>query len=108
MFTATANGALSRLGLDPRGTAPFPRSTARMLMHKADRLVSLPDWTYEGAATLQARTGHREVTDEGDCGDGSGCGNGRDEVDAAARAAGVGRELRRCRCSGLCVGIHRG
>src|SRR5215831_18242743 len=56
----------------------------------------------------------REVIDEGDCGDGSGCRNGRDEVDGAARAAGggarqpVGRELRRCRCSGSCVGIHRG
>jgi NADPH:quinone reductase-like Zn-dependent oxidoreductase len=30
------------------------------------------------------------VTDEGDCGDGSGCGNGRDEADGAARAAGAG------------------
>src|SRR5215510_3487159 len=47
MFTATVNGTLSRLGLDPRGTAPLPRSTAPMLMHKADRLVSSPDWTYE-------------------------------------------------------------
>src|SRR5215467_15648198 len=34
--------------------------------------------TTDGAATLQARTRHREVTDEGDCGDGSGCGKGRD------------------------------
>src|SRR5215813_15343649 len=54
----------------------------------------------DGAAALQARTRHREVTDEGDCGDGSGCGKGRDEVDGAARAAGggarqpLGRELR--------------
>jgi ATP-dependent DNA ligase len=47
MFTATVNGAFSRLGLDPRGMAPFPRSTAPMLMHKASMLVSLPDWTYE-------------------------------------------------------------
>jgi len=47
MFTATVNGVLSRLGLDPRGTAPFPRLTAQMLMHKASRLVSSPDWTYE-------------------------------------------------------------
>ena len=31
----------------------------------------------DGAATLQARTRHWEVTDEGDCGDGSGCGNGQ-------------------------------
>ena len=47
MFTATVNEALSRLGLNPRGTAPFPRSTAPMLMHKASRLVSSPDWIYE-------------------------------------------------------------
>ena len=72
MFTATVNGALSRLGLDPRGTAPFPRSTAPMLMHKADRLVSSPDWTYEpkwdgfrviatvrdGSVRLLSRNGH--------------------------------------------------
>jgi len=49
----------------------------------------------DGATTLQARTRHREVTDEGDCGDGSGCGNGRDEVDGAARAAG-GDKRRSC------------
>ena len=47
MFTAIFNEALFRLGLNPRGTAPFPRSMAPMLMHKADRLVSSPDWTYE-------------------------------------------------------------
>jgi len=47
MFTATVTRALSSLSLDPRGTAPFPRSTPPMLMHKADRLVSSPDWTYE-------------------------------------------------------------
>ena len=72
MFTATINGALSRLGLDPRGTAPFPRSTAPMLMHKASRLVSSPDWTYEpkwdgfrviatvrdGSVRLLSRNGH--------------------------------------------------
>src|SRR5207237_658230 len=64
-------------------------------------------------AGLQARTQRGEVTDEGDCGDGSGCGNGRDEVSGAARATGgvarqpLGRELRRCGCSGSCVGIHR-
>src|SRR4029434_6179552 len=67
----------------------------------------------DGAATLQARTRHREVTDEGDCGDRPGCGYGRDEAGGAARAAGgvarqpLRRELRRCRCSGSCVGIHR-
>ena len=53
----------------------------------------------------------QEVTDEGDRGDGSGRGNGRDEAGGAARAAGgvarqpLGRELRRCRCSGSCVGF---
>src|SRR4029434_8234919 len=58
----------------------------------------------DGTATLQARTRHREVTDEGDCGDGSGRGNGRDEAGGAARAAGgvarqaLGRALRRWRC----------
>ena len=46
MLAATVNEVLSRLGLDPRGTAPFPRLTAQMLMHKASRLVSSPDWTY--------------------------------------------------------------
>ena len=72
MFTATVNGAFSRLGLDPRGTAPFPRSTAPMFMHKAARLVSSPDWTYEpkwdgfrviatvrdGSVRLLSRNGH--------------------------------------------------
>ena len=72
MFTATVNEAFSRLGLDLRGTAPFPRSTAPMLMHKADRLVSSPDWTYEpkwdgfrviaaardGSVRLLSRNGH--------------------------------------------------
>src|SRR6516164_5455933 len=72
MLAATVNEVLSRLGLDPRGTAPFPRSTASMLMHKADRLVSSPDWTYEpkwdgfrviatvrdGSVRLLSRNGH--------------------------------------------------
>src|SRR6516162_780708 len=72
MFTAAVNGALSRLGLDPRGTAPFPSSTAPMLMHKASRLVSSPDWLYEpkwdgfrviatvhdGSVRLLSRNGH--------------------------------------------------
>src|ERR1700756_4960425 len=60
---------------------------------------------FGGAATLQARTRHREVTDEGDCGDGSGCGNGRGEAGGAARSAGGDK---RRRCSDSCVGIHRG
>ena len=72
MFTATVNEALSRLGLNPLGTAPFARSTAPMLMHKASRLVSSPDWIYEpkwdgfrviatvrdGSVRLLSRNGH--------------------------------------------------
>ena len=72
MFTATVNEAFSRLGLDLRGTAPFPRSTAPMLVHKASRLVSSPEWTYEpkwdgfrviaaardGSVRLLSRNGH--------------------------------------------------
>jgi len=72
MLTATVNGALSRLGLNPLGTAPFARSTAPMLMHKASRLVSSPDWIYEpkwdgfrviatvrdGSVRLLSRNGH--------------------------------------------------
>src|SRR6516165_405607 len=60
------------------------------------------------------RQTEREMRDEGNCSNGSGCGNGRDEASGAARAAGggarqpLGRELRRCRCSGSCVGIHLG
>src|SRR6516162_724875 len=57
--------------------------------------------TKGGSATVQAITRHREVTDEGDCGDRSGCGNGRGEVGGAARAAGGDK---RRRCSDLCVG----
>ncbi len=72
MFTATVTRALSGLGFDPRGTAPFPRSITPMLMHKADRLMSSPDWTYEpkwdgfrviatvrdGSVRLLSRNGH--------------------------------------------------
>jgi hypothetical protein len=32
----------------------------------------------------QAKTGYREVPDEGDCGDGSGRGNGRDDAGRAS------------------------
>src|ERR1700746_1948320 len=46
--------------------------------------------TKRGAATVQARTRHREVTDEGDCGDGSGCGNGRGKAGGGGPAAGGG------------------
>src|SRR5438132_10238391 len=43
----------------------------------------------KSSATLQARTQHGEVTDEGDCGDGSGFGNGRDEVNHHRSALSV-------------------
>src|SRR4051794_41047039 len=44
-----------------------------------------------------------EVDDEGDRGNGPGCGNGGDEADGAARAAGSDKRRRR---SGSCVGIR--
>jgi hypothetical protein len=44
---------------------------------------------FGGAATLQARTRHREVTDEGDCGDGSGC-NEQYAVGHSLRRLGLG------------------
>jgi hypothetical protein len=56
------------------------------------------------AAPIGRALQHSEATDEGDRGDGPGCGNGRDEAGGAARAAGS--DKRRCR-SGSCVGIHR-
>src|SRR4029450_852374 len=40
------------------------------------------------ATSAEARTRYREVPDEGDCGDGRGCGNGWDDAGGAARAAG--------------------
>jgi peptide-methionine (R)-S-oxide reductase len=42
---------------------------------------------------------------KGDRCNGRGCGNGRDEADGAARAAGSDK---RRRCSGSCLGIHLG
>src|SRR5262249_1705182 len=41
--------------------------------------------------------------DEGDRGDGPGCGNGRDEVGGAPRAAGSDK---RCHRSDSCIGIR--
>src|SRR5438045_9399934 len=73
-----------------------------------------PSWDKGWSGYLAGENSHREVIDEGDCGDGPGCGNGRDEAGGTARAAGggarrpLGRELRRCHCSGSCVGIHLG
>jgi hypothetical protein len=42
---------------------------------------------------------------EGNRGNGPGCGNGRDEAGSTARAAGSDKRRRR---SGACVGIHLG
>lgn len=47
MFSQTVTRALSRLGLDQRGTNPHPRQPAQMLLQKADAMLSSPDWTYE-------------------------------------------------------------
>src|SRR2546426_1060873 len=47
MFAKTVARALSRLGLDRPGAAPFPRQPAPMLLQKADALFPSPDWTYE-------------------------------------------------------------
>ena len=57
------------------------------------------------AAPIGRALQHREASDEGDRGDGPGCGNGRDEAGGAARAAGSDKRRRR---SGSCVGIHLG
>ena len=64
---------------------------------------SLAPPTLVNRKAVQARTGYREVPDEGDCGDGSGCGNGRDDAGGAARAAGSDKRRHR---SGSCVGIR--
>jgi bifunctional non-homologous end joining protein LigD len=47
MFAQTVTRALSRLGLDRRGTDPHPRQPAPMLLQKADAMLSSADWTYE-------------------------------------------------------------
>src|SRR5216117_1347091 len=77
----------------PRQTPGRKRFTARFTAVDERRRAEIRaafafPVTKGGAATLQARTRHREVTDEGDCGDGSGCGNGRGKAGGAARAAG--------------------
>src|SRR3954447_19968969 len=91
----------------------FPVRRPEPLLSKArsDISVACIDST---AAPVGRASQQREADDEGDRGDGPGCGNGRDEAGGTAPAAGggarqpLGRELRRCRCSGSCVGIHRG
>src|SRR5262250_3238539 len=91
----------------------FPVQRPEPLLSKARSDISAA-WINSTAAPVGRASQHREADDEGDRGDGSGRGNGRDEAGGAARAAGggarrpFGRELRRRRCSGSCVGIHRG
>src|SRR6516225_7779002 len=91
----------------------FPVRRPEPLLSKARSDISAA-WINSTAAPVGRASQHREADDEGDRGDGPGCGNGRDEAGGAARAAGgvarqpLGRELRRCRCSGSCVGIHLG
>ncbi len=72
MFAQTVTRALSRLGLDKRGTDPYPRQPTPMLLQKADAMFSSPDWTYEpkwdgfriiatirdGSMRLLSRNGH--------------------------------------------------
>src|SRR5438132_2419310 len=72
MLAQTVIRALSRLGLDRPGAAPFPRQPAPMLLQKADALFPSPDWTYEpkwdgfrilasvrdGSIRLISRNGH--------------------------------------------------
>ncbi len=47
MFAQTVTRALSRLGLDQRGSDPYPRQPAPMLLQKAAEILSSPEWTYE-------------------------------------------------------------
>jgi hypothetical protein len=54
LFVKTVPRALSRLGLDQRGEAPFPRQPAPMLLQKADALFPSPDSTYEAKCTGSA------------------------------------------------------
>ena len=72
MFAQTVIRALSRLGLDQRGSDPHPRQPAPMLLQKADAMFASADWTYEpkcdgfrvlatvrdGSVRLISRNGH--------------------------------------------------
>src|SRR5439155_19228013 len=76
----------------------FPVRRPEPLLSKARSDISA-DWINSTAAPVGRVSQHREADDEGDRGDGSGCGIGRDEAGGAARAAGggarrpLGREL---------------
>src|SRR5436190_1259638 len=56
-----------------------------------------------GSHRTPRQTTHEELDDEGDSGNGPGCGNGRDDASGAARAASSDKRRRR---SGSCVGIR--
>ena len=72
MLAETRTRALSRLGLDRRGTDLLPRQPVPMLLSKADSLISSDAWTYEpkwdgfrvlaavreGSVRLLSRNGH--------------------------------------------------
>jgi hypothetical protein len=68
-----------------------PAGLAAGLVYAAWRMVVAA--IAQDQPLLQARTRHREVPDEGDCGDGRGSRNGRDDAGGAARA-GTGDKRR--------------
>src|SRR6185312_7496256 len=82
----------------------FPARRPEPLLSKARSDISAA-WINSTAASVGRASQHREADDEGDRGDGSGCGNGRGEAGGAARSAGSDK---RRRCSDSCIGIHRG
>jgi bifunctional non-homologous end joining protein LigD len=47
MLEQTVTPALSRVGVDQRGTDPHPRRPAPMLLQQADKMFASPDWVYE-------------------------------------------------------------
>src|SRR5262245_9154491 len=78
----------------------FPVRRPEPLLSKARSDISAA-WINSTAAPVGRASQYREADDEGDRGDGPGCGNGRDEAGGAARAPGSDKRRRR---SGSCVG----
>jgi len=72
MFERTVVRALASFGLDNRGTDRHPRQPAPMLLQRADKIRSSPDWLFEpkwdgfrvlasvrdGSVRLISRNGH--------------------------------------------------
>src|SRR5262249_30485348 len=82
------------------GAAPVKRSTM------PDANSQRPWHVFAELATtmlMQETNDRGDNSHEGNRGNGSGCGNGRDEAGRAARAAGSDKRRHR---SGSCVGIH--